>query len=196
MTLLVLGLAIFLGVHSVRIVAEPWRLAMRERLGASGWKGVYSLLSLAGLLLIVWGYGAARLEPVPLWTPMAWTRHLAALLMLVAFVLLAAAYVPKNAIKARWRHPMVLAVKVWALAHLLANHTLADLLLFGSFLVWAVFSFRAARRRDRSDAVAAAPATLAGTLACVVVGALAFAVFALWAHAALFGVAPFAVRAA
>lgn len=194
MTLLLLGLVLFLGVHSVRIVAEPWRLAMRERLGVNGWKGLYSLLSLAGVLMIVWGYGAARLSPVPLWTPMPWTRHLAALLMLVAFVLLAAAYVPRNAIKARLRHPMVLAVKAWALAHLLANHTLADVLLFGSFLVWAVFSFRAARRRDRVAPEPVAPGTLAGTLVTVVVGLLAFAGFALWAHAALFGVAPFGVR--
>jgi hypothetical protein len=100
---------------------------VRARIGANAWKGGYSLLSLLGFGLLVWGYGQARLDPVLLWTPMIGTRHFAALLMLPSFILLAAAYVPRNGIKARVHHPMVLAVKVWALAHLLANHTLADL---------------------------------------------------------------------
>lgn len=191
MTALILGLVLFLGTHSVRIVAEPWRTGMRARLGENAWKGVYSLLSLAGLVLLVWGYGQARQSPVMLWPPMPWTRHLAALLMLVSFILLFAAYVPKNGIKARLHHPMVLAVKVWALAHLLANNMLADTLLFGAFLVWAVLNFRAARQRDRAAGTVYPPGTLAGTLATVVVGSAAFAGFAFWAHAAWIGVRPF-----
>lgn len=191
MTALIVGLVIFLGVHSVRIVAEPWRTTMRARLGENGWKGLYSVLSLAGFVLLVWGYGQARLDPVPLWTPMLWARHLASLLVLASFVLLAAAYVPRNGIKARLQHPMVLAVKLWALAHLLANHTLADVLLFGSFLVWAVLSFRAARQRDRAAGTVYPAGTLAMTGVTVVVGLVAWAVFAFWAHAALFGVRPF-----
>ena len=111
---------------------------------------MYTVISIVGFGLIIWGYGLARAQPVVLWAPQLWARHLAALLMLFAFILLAAAYVPKNGIKAWVHHPMVLGVKVWALAHLLANHTLADLLLFGSFLVWAVLNFRAARARDRA----------------------------------------------
>ena len=150
MALLLLGLLIFLGAHSVRIVAEPWRTAMRERMGENAWKGLLSVVSLAGFVLICWGYGQARQAPVVLWTPPVATRHLAALLTLVAFVMLAAAQVPRNGIKARLRHPMVLGVKVWAVAHLLANGNLADVLLFGSFLAWAVMSFRAARGRDRA----------------------------------------------
>jgi uncharacterized membrane protein len=126
-----------------------------------------------------------------LWTPQPWARHLAALLMLAAFVLLTAAYVPKNGIRARVHHPMVLGVKVWALAHLLANHTLADALLFGSFLVWAVLDFRAARARDRDAHVAYAPGTGGATLTTLVVGAAAYVGFTLWAHAWLFGVRPF-----
>jgi uncharacterized membrane protein len=151
---------------------------------------VYSLASAVGLGLIIWGYGQARLDPVMLWQPQAWARHLAALLVLVAFVLLAAAYVPRNGIKARLHHPMILGVKLWAFAHLLANHTLADLLLFGGFLLWAVADFRAARQRDRRDQTHYPPGTVTGTLVTVAVGLLAYAAFAFWLHAWLFGVRP------
>lgn len=191
MTALILGLVIFLGAHSVRIVAEPWRNAMRAKLGENGWKGLYSVVSIAGFVLLVWGYGQARLDPVPLWTPMLWARHLAALLVLASFVLLAAAYVPGNGIKAKLHHPMVLSVKLWAFAHLLANHTLADVLLFGGFLVWAVLNFRSARQRDRAAGTVYPPGSLAMTGVTVVVGLVAWAVFAFWAHGALFGVKPF-----
>jgi uncharacterized membrane protein len=191
MTLLILGLVIFLGLHSTRIVAEPWRAGMLKRLGDNGWKGVYSLLSLIGLALIVWGYGAARQQPVVLWAAPTWTRHLAALLTVPAFVLLVAAYVPGNGVKAAVKHPMVLGVKLWALAHLLANNTLADVLLFGGFLLWAVLCFRAARQRDRAGQLVDASGRLGPTLVTVLVGLLAWAVFAFWAHRAWIGVRPF-----
>lgn len=187
MSLLILGLVVFLGLHSVRIVAEDWRAAQIRRLGEPAWKGIYSVASLLGLGLIIWGFGEARLTPTVLWNAPVWARHLAALLMLVSFVLLVAAYVPGNALKARLQHPMVLGVKVWALAHLLANNTLADLLLFVSFLVWAVLDFRSARRRP---AAAPAPAALGPTVVTLVVGTLAWAAMAFWAHAWLFGVRP------
>ena len=190
MTFLVLGLIFFLGAHSVRIFADGWRSAQIARLGAGPWKGLYTLVSIAGFGLILWGYGQARLQPVALWAPQLWARHLAGLLMLASFILLVAAYVPKNGIKSAVHHPMVLSVKVWAFAHLLANHTLADLLLFGSFLVWAVLDFRSARRRDRAAGTVYPPGTLAGTLIAVVVGLVVWALFAFWAHAWLFGVSP------
>jgi uncharacterized membrane protein len=191
MTLLILGLVLFLGVHSVRIVAEPWRTQTIARVGEGAWKGVYTVLSLVGLVLLVWGYGEARQAPTVLWASPTWTRHLASLLTLFSFVLLAAAYVPGNAIKARLRHPMVLGVKVWALAHLLANNTLADLLLFGSFLLWAVLDFRAARARDRADGTVYAAGSAVKTGVAVLIGVVAWAVFAFWAHKALFGISPF-----
>lgn len=191
MTLLILGLVLFLGVHSVRIVAEGWRRRTIARLGEGAWKGLYSALSLAGFVALVYGYGQARLDPTVLWATPVWTRHLASLLVLLAFVLLAAAYVPGNHIKAKLHHPMVLAVKVWALAHLLSNNTLADLLLFGSFLLWAVLDFRAARGRDRAEATVYAAGQGARTAVAVIVGLAAWAVFAFWAHRALFGVSPF-----
>jgi uncharacterized membrane protein len=191
MTLLILGLVIFLGAHSTRIFAESWRGAQIARLGPNGWKGLYSVVSIVGFVLLVWGYGVARQEPVPLWTPSVGLRHLGSLLTLVSFVFLAAAYVPRNAIKARLGHPMTLGVKVWALSHLLANHTLADLLLFGGFLVWAVLCFRAARARDRAAGTVRPAGTAAGTALTVVVGVGAWVVFALWLHGPLIGVRPF-----
>jgi uncharacterized membrane protein len=193
MAILILGLVLFLGVHSVRIFANPWRTRTIATHGEKPYKGIYTLISLAGFALIVWGYGLARHNPVVLWNPPRGMNHLAALLMLFSFILLVAAYVPRNAIKAKLHHPMVLGVKVWALAHLLANGMLADVVLFGAFLVWAVFDFRAARRRDRVENVQYAAATAKGTTIAVVVGLVAYVVFAVWLHGPLIGVRPFAV---
>jgi uncharacterized membrane protein len=138
MTLLLVGLVVFLGVHSLRIYADSWRTRQVARIGEQRWKSIYSVVSLAGFALLVWGYGVARGTPVVLWTPPLWTRHLASVLTLPAFVLLAAAYVPGNRIKAAVGHPMIAGVKVWAFSHLLANGNLADVVLFGAFLAWAI----------------------------------------------------------
>jgi uncharacterized membrane protein len=191
MAYLVMGLVMFLGVHSVRIVADGWRTRALQQLGEGGWKGLYSLASLLGFALIIWGFGLARQQPVLLWSPPVAMRHVASLLTLISFVLLAAAYVPGNGIKARLHHPMVLGVKTWALAHLLANGNLAHVLLFGSFLVWAALSFSAARRRDRAAATQYVAGRTGATLLTVVVGAGAWVVFALWLHGLLIGVRPF-----
>jgi uncharacterized membrane protein len=191
MMLLIAGLIVFLGVHSLRIFADDWRGAQIARMGVGTYKAVYSIVSALGLALIVVGYGQARAVPVVLWDPPLWTRHLSALLMFFAFVLLVAAYVPRNHIKAAVKHPMVLGVKVWAAGHLLANGHLEDLLLFGGFLAWAVFDYRAARRRDRMHGRVDARGTLASDVATIVIGAAAWAVFALYLHARLIGVRPF-----
>jgi len=187
---LIAGLVLFLGVHSVRIFANDWRSAQLAQRGEAVWKLGYSALSIAGFVLIVWGYGLARQSPMVLWPTPRGMNHLAALLTLLSFVLLVATYVPRNAIKAKLRHPMILGVKVWALAHLLANNTLADLLLFGSFLVWAVLSFRAARQRDRQQPPVRLASNGLATAATVVVGVVAWAAFAFWGHLALIGVRP------
>lgn len=191
MNYLILGLVIFLGVHSVRIVADDWRTRTRTRMGEAAYKGVYSLASLLGLGLVIWGFGLARETPVMLWMPPRGMRHAAALLTLLSFVLLAAAYVPGNAIRARFHHPMVLGVKTWALAHLLANGSVAHVLLFGSFLAWSVLCFIAARRRDRVQGTVYAPGNTAGTVLTVVVGVVAWALFALVLHGLLIGIRPF-----
>ena len=191
MSFLILGLVLFLGAHSVRVFAEGWRSGTRARFGENAYKGLSSVASIAGLVLIVMGYSAARQQPVMLWLPPIWTRHLAALLTLPAFILLAAAYVPGNRIKAGLHHPMVLGVKLWALAHLLANGNLADVLLFGGFLLWAVLCFRAARQRDRAGSVVYPPGRLGPTLVTVAAGLALWAGVAFWAHGALIGVRPF-----
>lgn len=191
MTYLILGLAIFLGVHSVRIVAEDWRSAQLARLGEGPWKGLYSLASLVGFALIVWGYAQARLDPSVLWSPPAWTRHLLPPFTLIAFVLVAAAYVPGTHFKAWVGSPMVLGVKLWAFAHLVANGTLAGTILFGSFLVWAVVDFASSRRRDRAAGVSYPAGTLARDAIATAIGIVAWTVFAFWLHAWWIGVRPF-----
>lgn len=192
MAYLILGLLIFLGVHSLRIVADDWRTARIARSGENAWKGMYSLASAVGLGLIVWGYGLARVEPLALWSTPSWTRQVAALLTLPAFILLVAAYVPGNRIKAAVGHPMVAGVKLWALAHLLANGSLADLLLFGGFLAWAVASFAAARRRDRAAGRTYAVLGWPRDAAVAAIGIAAWAGFAFWGHVVLIGMGPFA----
>ena len=192
MLYLILGLALFLGMHSIRIFADGWRSRVIARIGLQAWKGVYALVSIAGFVLIVWGFGQARMQPVVVWTPPLFMRHVAGLLMLIAFVLLVAAYVPGNALKARLHHPMVLGVKVWALAHLLANGMLAHLLLFGGFLLWAILDFRSARQRDAHVPPAPYRSSTAGTVLTLLIGVAAWAGFAFWGHQYLIGVSPFA----
>lgn len=191
MSLLILGLILFLGAHSVRIVADDFRARQIARRGEMPWKAAIAVVSLAGFVLIVYGYGAARLDPVYLWQPPVWTRHLAALLTIPAFILLAAAYVPGTRIKAAVGHPMVAGVKVWAFSHLIANGTLADLLLFGSFLAWAVVDYVAARRRDRRAGTRYPAGPVTRDIAAVAIGLAAWAAFAIWLHAPLIGVRPF-----
>ena len=190
MEALLAGLLIFLGAHSVRIVAPGWRERRIAQLGANGWKGLYSLVSLAGLVLIVWGYGMTRGVP-ELWSPPVWTRHLAALLTVVAFVLITAAYIPKNHIKAALGHPMAAGVKVWAFAHLISNGRPGDVVLVGAFLAWAIAAFLAGRRRDRAAGTRYAAGTLAGDLLVTAIGLVAWVLFALYGHQWLIGVRPF-----
>ena len=191
LTYLIAGLVLFLGVHSTRVFANKWRNQTVARMGEKPFKGIYALLSIAGFVLLVWGYGQARQQGVMLWMPPTAMRHIASLLTLIAFVLLAATYVPRNQIKAKLHHPMVLATKVWALAHLLANGSLAATVLFGSFLVWSVLLFAASRRRDRREQKAYPDGTASMTAVTVAVGVVAWAVFAFWLHRVLIGVSPF-----
>ena len=191
MTYLLLGLIIFLGIHSVRIGADGFRTRTIATIGPGAWKGIYALISLAGFALIVYGYGLSRAEGGFLWNPPRWTNHVAALLMLVSFVLLVAAYVPGNRIKAKVGHPMVAGVKVWAFAHLLCNGRVGDVLLFGAFLAWAIANFIAARRRDRVAGTVYATQGITRDLLVIAVGFVAYGAFAFWAHYLLIGVKPF-----
>ncbi|MEY2682433.1 MAG: hypothetical protein RIQ66_994 [Pseudomonadota bacterium] len=192
MTLLVAGLILFVVVHSLRIFADDWRSQMVARLGPMAWKGLISVASLVGIIMMSKGYAAARAVPVVLWQLPVWLSHLVSLLTLAAFILFVAAYIPKNKIKSQLGHPMVISVKIWAFSHLLANGSLADLVLFGGLLAWAVMSFRAARQRDRRDGVVRPAGAMGPTLAAVGVGGAIWAWFAFYGHAWLIGVQPFA----
>jgi len=192
MLLLVIGLVLFLGIHSVRMFAPQWRESFIRDRSALAYKGFYSVLSLMGLVLLIIGYGQTRTTPQYLWFPPAAMVHIAALLMLVSFILLAAAYVPGNRIKAAVSHPMVLGVKVWAFSHLLANGRLGDIILFGAFLVWAILNYVRSRKADRTNGVVHESAkSIARDSITVVAGVGGWLVFAMWAHARLIGVSPF-----
>ena len=191
MLLLIAGLLLFLANHSVRFYADDWRTRFIADKGEMAWKGLYSVVSLVSLVLIVYGYGASRADPVFLWNPPVWTRHAASLLVLLAFFLVVAAFIPRNHIKAAIGHPMFAGVKLWAFAHLMANGRLGDVLLFGSFLVWAIAGFSISRKRDRRNGVTYEQGTLVGTSLVSVLGTVAFAVFAFVLHQVLIGVAPF-----
>ncbi|OGI40972.1 MAG: hypothetical protein A2140_02440 [Candidatus Muproteobacteria bacterium RBG_16_62_13] len=187
MTILLLGLAMFIVVHSVRIVVDGWRTAMIARLGPWPWKAIYSLISVAGFALIVWGYGETR-GAAELWQGPAWLRPVSSLLMLVSFILLVAAYIPRNRIQTIVGHPMTAGVKVWALAHLLTNTRPGDLALFGVVLVWAVLVFRAARRRDRASGRREDSGSWTMAAIAIAAGATAWAVFARFLHPILIDV--------
>ena len=191
MGLLVAGLLIFFGAHSVRIVAEDWRSRQIAKMGLGAWKRLYTIVSIIGFLLMLWGYGRARLFPEQLWTPGIWTHYLTAAITLPAFVLFVAAYVPGTRIKARVGHPFVAGTALWALAHLLSNGQLADLLLFGSFLVWAVFALQAARARDRRARVTYPAMGPRPDLVALAIGTVAWALVGFVLHGPLFGPATF-----
>ena len=197
MAILVLGLVLFLGMHAFTMVRGP-RARLVARLGEGAYKGLYSLVSVLGIVLVAVGYGRYRANDwIDVWYPPVWTRHLALTLVLLAFICVAAAYLPGN-LKRRLKHPMLLGVKIWATAHLLANGDLGSILLFGSVLAWAVMARISAKRRDEVQAhggEAVAPAGLRNDALAVVVGAAAWFVFAYWLHPLLIGVAVWPARA-
>jgi uncharacterized membrane protein len=191
MTVLVIGLVLFLGVHSSRFLAADFRARQIAARGERGWKGLYSIASAVGLVLIVWGYGQTRQNPVDLWNPPHFLFGITSLLMVLSFILLVAAYVPGTRIKARVRHPMTLGVKTWAFAHLLSNGRLGDVVLFGAILVWAVVTYINARKRDRAAGTVYPVGPVSKDVIAVVVGLVAAVVFAKWLHGPLIGVQPF-----
>ena len=188
---LFIGLALFLGIHSLQSLAPVARQNSVARWGALGFKAVYAAVAILGLYLVFKGYAQARLDPVVLWSPPRGLQMGTILLMWVAMIFLVATYIPNNHIKAKLRHPMTLSVKVWALSHLLINGNLADVVLFGGFLVWSVLVFRAARKRDRQSLHSAPEGKWLGTGLTVVVGTGVWAAFFMGGlHVWLVGVMP------
>jgi uncharacterized membrane protein len=190
MAILVLGLVIFLGLHSIRIVADPLRAQAIARLGSNGWRGIYSLLSIIGFVLIVWGFAEARFNAPELWTPPPGARHLTILLMLVSMLLLAGYIFKQSHIAVAVHHPMVWSIVVFGLAHLIANGSAADAVLFGAFFVWAVADLKSSYARDRQNSVVYPEANWGATIGAIVLGFALWAVIAFWLHLWLFGVSP------
>ncbi len=191
MFFLILGLLIFLGLHSIRIFAEDWRTATLAGRGEARYKGIYSALSGISLVLIVWGYGQTRNAPIELYQAPGFTRHIASLLMLVSIILLVCAYLPGTRLKGLLHHPMVISVKIWAFAHLISNGRLCDVLLFGAFLIWAIFNLRAAKARDRLLGTSYAHGAWPRDAIAVLIGVAVWWLFARYAHVWLIGVSPF-----
>ena len=186
MTKLILGLAVFFGVHSISMVALGWRNRVVERLGTRAWQGIYSIAALLGFYLLISGYGAARISAAVLYVPPAWLHYVAAVLMLPAFTLGLASVLPGR-IKNRTQYPLVLAAMLWAVAHLLTNGSVADLLLFGAFLVWTVAVRTSLARRPARRPIAL-PRSAANDAIAVIGGLALYVAFILWLHARWIGV--------
>jgi len=187
MAILIAGLIIFLGIHSVRIVAPDWRTARIAAIGDGAWKGLYSLLSAVGLVLIIWGFGRARLDSAILYDPPVWTRHIALTLMLLSFIAMAVYIFPAGRLKPILKHPMLVSVKLWALAHLLANGDAASVVLFGSILAWAVWDRISVKRRGVATP---APGPAKWDAIAIVAAIVAYGLVVWKLHALLIGVQP------
>lgn len=188
MLVLILGLLLFFGVHAVRMVAPGVR-ATQIAANEGRWKGLYSLLSLAGLALTVWGYILYRPQADQLYVPPEWGRHVTYALVLLGLISLTAAYQPAGRIKSTLQHPFLVGVILWSIGHLLANGDAAGVLLFGAFLVYSVINLIAELRRNQPKAVFAG---YRGDIIAIVGGAVAYVVILLWLHGLLFGVSPIA----
>ena len=192
MLILIVGLILFLGMHSVRIVSPQFRDRVIAERGENTWKGIYTVVSIVGFGLIIWGFSIARFSAPILYTPPVWLAHITLLLMLISFVLLAVYGTPAGRIKAAVKHPMLLAVKVWAFAHLLANGDLASVLLFGGFLVWAIADRISVKRRFPSGhepPVETGP--VRNDIVAIVAGTAVYLLFVWKLHEWLIGVPPF-----
>jgi len=193
MAILVLGLVIFLGLHSTRIVSESGRERAIARIGEGPWKGIYSALSVIGFVLILWGFARARYDEPQLWTPPAGARHITMLLMLIALILLASYLFKRSHIAVIAHHPMLWSVLLWSVGHLFANGSGADLLLFGAFLVWSAADLASSYARDRRNGVVYPEPQLGATAGAVVVGLVVYALLIGGLHLWLFGVSPLAM---
>ncbi|MBB3541007.1 MULTISPECIES: NnrU family protein [unclassified Rhizobium] len=194
MALLIVGIIIFLGLHLIRVIAPGLRQSMIDRLGENGWKGVYSVLSILSLILLIYGFGQARQVTGVLYTPPVWMAHIAVTLMLIALICLVASLLPAGRIAVKTKHPMVLSVKIWAFAHLLANGETSSVLLFAAFLAWGVILRIALKRRERAGELTLRP-FVSGKydLYAVVIGVVVWALITFKLHELLIGVAPIAM---
>jgi uncharacterized membrane protein len=189
MSIFLIGLLLFIGIHSISILNEPWRNLMVNKMGEWTWKGFYSIVSIFGFILIIWGYGVTRYDSALLYTPPLWLHHFSSLLLLPVFPLLVAAYFPGR-IKDVTKHPMLISTKLWAVAHLCSNGSLVDVMLFGSFLTWAVMD-RISIDQRQPRPIPGTPYSAFNDIIAVVVGLVLYLAFAFWLHERLIGVPAF-----
>jgi uncharacterized membrane protein len=191
LAILVLGLVVFIGAHAF-VTRRDARAAAIARLGEGAYKGLFSLVSLIGIVLIVWGFGRYRAAGyIDVWSPPVWTRHLAAVLVWPAIVMIVAAYIPGN-IKRTLKHPMLVGVKLWALAHLIANGDLGSIILFGGILAWAVYDRISLKRRTDPGGPPIPIGGVRNDVVAVIVGTLLYLALAFWFHPYAIGVPVFA----
>jgi len=187
---MLLGLLLFLGPHSLRMLLPRWRQMAIVRVGESKWRSAFSLISFVGLFLVGYGFSGVREDPTVIWLPSLWTRYLAWGLSLIAFVLWGAAAVPGNLIKFQVHHPLVLGTGLWAFAHLVSNGMLAHLFLFGSIFLWSLASYFAARVRDVEESVPYPRGSLLATLGAIFIGSGVWLVTWVWLHGWLVDIRP------
>lgn len=193
MALLAFSIVLFLVLHSLRIFAPDWRARTIERMGVNAWRGVYSLLSIASLVLLIYAFGASRATTPILYVPPMFMTHITLGLMLIAMILLMASILPAGKIAVWVKHPMITSVKVWAFAHLLANGELNSVMLFGGFLIWAVLVRISAKRRARAgEKVTRDFVSTQYDVAAVISGVALYVLFLLYLHEMLIGVSPLA----
>ena len=191
LAILILGLAMFIGTHVITTRRET-RARLIGRFGEGPYKIAYSVASIVGVLLIAWGFGLYRAAGyIPVWNPPAWTRHIAALLVLVAVICVVAAYSPGR-IKTALKHPMLVGVKVWAFAHLISNGDLGSIILFGAILGWAVFDRISLKRRTDIGGPPIPVGGIGRDVAAVVIGTLVYLALGFWFHPYVVGVPAFA----
>ncbi|MBB3655108.1 putative membrane protein [Rhizobium sp. BK650] len=191
MTLLIIGIVLFLGVHLVRVVAPDFRRSMIASLGETGWRAGYSIASIGTLVLLIYGFGQARQVTGMLYYPPVWMAHITVALMLIAMICLVASLLPAGHIATKTKHPMVLSVKIWALAHLLANGETSSVLLFAAFLAWGVIMRISLKRRERRGEITLRSFVSAKyDLYAVIIGAVVWALIIWRVHEWLIGVAP------
>lgn len=189
MTLLILGIILFLATHLIRVVAPGFRLSMTDRFGLMGWRVINSALSLLSLIVLIWGYATAPV--INVWFPPMGMNHLTITLMLIAMICLVAGFLPAGHIATKTKHPIVLSIKIWAAAHLFANGDLASILLFGSLLAWGVVLRINYKRRQRAGDLELKPFVSARYDAiAVVIGLALWALITFKLHELLIGVAP------
>jgi uncharacterized membrane protein len=193
MILLAVAIIIFLGLHSIRIFAPNWRQDIINRLGTNAWRGVYSVLSIASLVFLIYAFVWSKNDFQILYTPPIFMIHITLTLMLIAMILLMASVFPAGKISVWVKHPLVLSVKVWAFAHLLANGTSNAVMLFAAFLIWGVLVRISLKRRQRAGEVVVRSFVSAKyDVAAVVTGVVLYVAIVFYLHQHLIGVSPLA----